>query len=181
MPPLGRRAAWTGQLLAAVVAIGFTLLSVSSARADPLDDDTRRLAKLLQCPVCEGVSVADSPSELAGQMRGVIRRKLEQGEADQTILAYFVDRYGDGVLVEPPRRGIGLGVWVGPVVMIVVGGIVLAVTLRYWLRARPTPAPREGAANPSVTQSTMLSTPVAVGASYTERARRELDGFRERS
>ena len=56
------------------------------AHADALDDAVRRVALQLQCPVCEGETVADSPSGLAADMRSVIRTRLAAGESDQQIL-----------------------------------------------------------------------------------------------
>src|SRR5712692_3462245 len=104
------------------------------ARADPLDDGVRRVAMQLQCPVCEGESVADSPSGLAGDMRGVIRTRLAAGTPDQQILDEFVASYGDSILTEPPKRGISLGVWLGPTIGVILGAVLLALLLRSWRR-----------------------------------------------
>jgi cytochrome c-type biogenesis protein CcmH len=100
-----------------------------------MDAAVRRVALQLQCPVCEGENVADSPSGLAGDMRAVIRQKLSVGESDQAILDSFVASYGDGILTEPPKRGISLGVWIGPAVGVVFGTLVLAALLVSWRRA----------------------------------------------
>lgn len=162
-----------------LVALICFLVAATAAWGDPLDDDTRRLAKQLQCPVCEGVSVADSPSELAGQMRAVIRRKLEQGETDTAILGYFTERYGDGVLVKPPRHGVGLGLWLGPLAVLVAGAGFLAFTVRRWLRTRPMAA---GVARRTVLippDQRLSPTPTVVGDVYLERAQRELDAVRQ--
>ena len=153
------------------------------AHADAVDDETRRIGKQLQCPVCSGAPVSDSPSELAGQMRTVIRAKLEAGESDSQIIAYFVERYGEGVLVEPPRHGIALIAWLGPIAMLLVGALVLWRLLAGWLRPRwstaivggpltvagPLTAHRNGTAS-AATDDT-ATTPV-------DRARAELDRFR---
>jgi cytochrome c-type biogenesis protein CcmH len=110
------------------------------AHADALDDAVRRLALQLQCPVCEGETVADSPSGLAGDMRAVIRTKLNAGESDQQILDEFVASYGDSILTEPPKRGISLGVWIGPVVGVLLGGLLVGALLKAWRRAAPANA-----------------------------------------
>src|SRR5215212_6268042 len=115
---------------------------VRVAHADQLDDEARRIGKQLQCPVCAGASVAESPSDLAGQMRSVIRTKLQAGENEQQIVAYFVERYGDGVLIEPPRRGISLLVWVAPLIVLIVGAVLLWRLLQSWLRPRRVAAAR---------------------------------------
>ena len=122
------------------IAVSFLILwappAVPSAHADELDDGVRRIARQLRCPICESVSVADSPADLAIQMRAVIRRKLEAGESDQPILDYFVAAYGDSVLLEPPRRGLGWLVWLGPLVGLGAGALVLTLVLRAWVRNR---------------------------------------------
>jgi cytochrome c-type biogenesis protein CcmH len=173
------------RLLAPCFALVLLLTALARvAHADPLDDETRRIGKQLQCPVCSGASVADSPSDLAGQMRSVIRAKLQAGERDDQIVAYFVERYGDGVLIEPPRRGIGLAVWLVPIVMLGVGGVLLWHLLRTWLRPRPGPSLIPGAASPAPHPPTA---PYRNGTAHAEgpapvssvdRARAELDQFR---
>jgi len=111
------------------------------AHADALDDGVRRVALQLQCPVCQGETVADSPSGLAGDMRSVIRAKLAAGEPDQQILDEFVASYGDSILTEPPKRGASLGVWIGPLVGVVLGALLVGLLLKTWRRSPPaTPA-----------------------------------------
>jgi cytochrome c-type biogenesis protein CcmH len=95
----------------------------------------RRIGLQLQCPVCEGQTVAESNSGLAQDMRGVIRDRVEAGESDQQILDGFVGSYGDGILTEPPKRGVGLGVWLGAVFGIALGAVLLAFIVAGWRRA----------------------------------------------
>ena len=99
------------------------------AHADATDDAVRRIASQLMCPVCEGQTVEDSASGLARDMRTLIRQRVEAGESDQQILDEFVASYGDGILTEPPKRGISLGVWLGPVAGVALGAVILS-TLR---------------------------------------------------
>jgi cytochrome c-type biogenesis protein CcmH len=95
------------------------------AAADALDNEALQIARLLRCPICQSVSVAESPSELAQQMRYVIRQQLEQGQTRQDILAYFAERYGDSVLLDPPKRGFPLFVWLVPPAVILAGAVVV--------------------------------------------------------
>ena len=121
-----------------------------AARADALDDGVRRVAMQLQCPVCEGQNAADSPSGLAGDMRAVIRTRLLAGESDQQILDSFVASYGDSILTEPPKRGIALGVWLGPAVGLTLGAGVVALLLRTWRRPPRQRSPGSAAVDPAV-------------------------------
>lgn len=115
-------------------------LVVGVVHADSIDDQARRIAQEVQCPVCQGASVADSPSQLATQMRGIIRSKLEAGETREDILGYFADRYGESVLLTPSRSGPAVFIWLAPYV----GGMaILALVLWMIQRRRSLPAPTE--------------------------------------
>jgi cytochrome c-type biogenesis protein CcmH len=166
-------------LLIAISALALVAAAPPPVQADQLEEDTRRIGKQLQCPVCSGAPVSESPSELAGQMRAVIRAKLEAGESDQQIIAYFVERYGDSVLTEPPRRGIGLLVWVAPLVVLAGGAVLLWRVSQVWLRQRRTVSL---ATAPGPTSSPFLngvgSTEPDRPASPTDRARAELEQYR---
>jgi cytochrome c-type biogenesis protein CcmH len=152
------------------------------AHADTVDEETRRIGKQLQCPVCSGAAVSDSPSELAGQMRAVIRAKLEAGETEPQIMAFFIERYGDGVLIEPPRRGFSLLAWLAPVVMLLVGGVVLWRLLSGWLRPRWSPAAvaktTAGGSRVSPHRNGTAHADELSADSAADRARAELDRFR---
>jgi cytochrome c-type biogenesis protein CcmH len=132
--------------LAACLALLLMLVPLV-AHADATDDAVRRIASRMMCPVCEGQTVNDSSSGLAKDMRTLIRQKVEAGESDQQILDEFVASYGDGILTEPPKRGISLGVWFGPVIGLVLGTALLVGVLAAW-RRRPTAAAEPATAAP---------------------------------
>lgn len=106
-----------------------------------LDDEALEIGAMLQCPICQNVSVAYSPSQLAAQMRQVIRQKLEAGESREQIIQYFVDRYGESILLEPPKRGFNLVAWRGPFLAVLAGAIGLFWLLKNWTRTPPPALP----------------------------------------
>lgn len=117
-------------LIGAFVLIWLLTGVIPSVLAQTLDDRVRKVASQLMCPVCEGRPVAESTSELAGQMRAIIREKLQRGESPEQIVAYFVDRYGESALAAPPRGGLGLAVWLAPAVAILAGALFVIVRFR---------------------------------------------------
>jgi cytochrome c-type biogenesis protein CcmH len=115
-----------------IVALMFLPLLAFGER--DIEAEVRRIAADLRCPVCQNLSVADSPSELAQEMRNLIRERLLQGQSKEEIKAYFVSKYGEWVLLAPPRKGFNLVVWVLPFLAVLVGLGGIAVILHRWVR-----------------------------------------------
>ncbi len=81
---------------------------------DPIERRMLDIAKDLRCAVCQNQPVSESNADLARDMRAIIRERLKQGESREQIVNYFVERYGDYVLMKPPARGPGFLLWVLP-------------------------------------------------------------------
>lgn len=97
-----------------------------------LEARTSVLASELRCPVCQGNSLQDSPSEMAQEMRSLIRDQLRAGKTPDEIRAYFVGRYGEWVLLQPKAEGFNLIVYLVPVAVLLVGGAVIWRSVRRW-------------------------------------------------
>ena len=130
--------------LFAVIVLVATCAAVAAipafAQSSGLDEQVRAIASRLRCPVCQNESVADSPSELAAQMRALIRTKLEQGESPEAVVAYFASRYGEWILLDPPRKGLGWILWTAPAVVLVVGLAAAVGFIRRRVRSASTEA-----------------------------------------
>lgn len=109
----------------------------SDPLAPPLEARVQVLGKQLRCAVCQGLSVADSPASMARAQLDKVRELVAAGQSDQEVRDYFVERYGEWVLLEPKAEGFNWLVWLGPV-LLVVGG--LAVIARQVRRAPEVPA-----------------------------------------
>jgi len=104
-----------------------SVLDASAAKS--IDDQVKEIAYLLMCPVCQGQSVGESNSNLAHDMRDIIRKQLEEGKSKEEILAYFVNSYGESILASPPPKGINWLLWLLPGVAIVFGGLGIILFL----------------------------------------------------
>ena len=123
-------------------ALATLLLLAGADAAVPVDETTvHDVAAQLRCVVCQSLSVADSPSETANQMRGIIRERLAAGESPAEVRAYFVEKYGEWILLAPPKSGFNLLVWVVPFAGLGLGLVLVAVILRRWSRKIPPGAP----------------------------------------
>jgi cytochrome c-type biogenesis protein CcmH len=114
-----------------------------------LEIETRRVTELLRCPVCQGLSVAASPTGMALKMRDQVREMLASGYDDEQVLSYFEASYGEFVRLRPPLRGVNWLVWVAPVLGLLVGIAIVTRSLR---------APRTGR-GPEVAASPSPATP----------------------
>lgn len=99
-----------------------------------LEKQAQEIYSSLMCPLCPGQTIDQSSSELSTQMRLLVREKLAQGETREEILQFFVERYGETVLAAPVKSGFNLIVWITPVLVLFIGGIVLWIIIRRRVR-----------------------------------------------
>lgn len=124
-----------------IVAAVWTVTAVHAAQPESLDQRTYDVGSQLQCPVCNGESVADASTQVAAEMRDVIRHKLAQGESEQQVLQYFHDSYGDTILENPPKQGFTMIIWAGPVVALLLGLFLLRSVALHWQALAPAGVP----------------------------------------
>lgn len=118
-------------LLALLVAAPLHAQTVVTDSAG-IDARTREIASQLRCVVCQGLSIEDSPSELAQSMRAVVREQVMAGRTEDEIKAYFVERYGERILLSPRATGFNLSVYILPVLALLLGAIGIIVAVRRW-------------------------------------------------
>jgi cytochrome c-type biogenesis protein CcmH len=130
--------------LAVLLAAPVPLFAAVQDETD-LDIQVREIAKTLRCTVCQTENIWESGAPLAQQMRGVIRERLALGHSQEEIRAYFLSRYGDYILMEPPKHGVNWLIWVAPFLLLLIGGLFLYKEVTHWVRNTPTspsqPAP----------------------------------------
>ena len=97
-----------------------------------LDAATTSVASELRCPVCQGESIQDSPSELAGEMRNLVKTQLAAGKTPAEVKAYFVSKCGEWILLDPKAHGFNLVLYAAPYVLLVAGLGVIGVAVKKW-------------------------------------------------
>jgi cytochrome c-type biogenesis protein CcmH len=129
--------------------------ALSAAQDSAIDRDTRALASQLRCPVCQGLSIEDSPSELSQQMRALVRDQLRAGKSPDEVKRYFVSKYGEWILLSPPAHGVNTLIYALPLVALASGAALIAVVVRRWTRApniEEKSAPRERDSSDEITR-----------------------------
>lgn len=109
---------------------------LAAQEAQPLAEDpvleakVMRIAEELRCLVCQNETIAASHADLAVDLRKQIRQKLQQGQSEQQILDFMVQRYGDFVLYRPPVKSSTWLLWGGPFLLLAAALVVLTLNIR---------------------------------------------------
>lgn len=118
-------------LVIIAAAWSFVIFHPSSAN-QTLDQRTRAVASQLKCPICQGESVADSPSYLAQEMRRSIHDQLQAGRSEPQVIQYFEDRYGSQIVWSPPKQGFDLLAWIVPIGLLLLGLLLVVLVMQDW-------------------------------------------------
>ena len=84
-----------------------------------------RLIEELRCLVCQNQSLADSDADLARDLRDEVYGIIQSGKDEQEAIRFLTDRYGDFVLYRPPVKPITWLLWIGPLLILIGGGLFL--------------------------------------------------------
>jgi cytochrome c-type biogenesis protein CcmH len=90
----------------------------------PSEAQAHDIGKQLRCPVCQGMPISESPSEMAQAMMKRVREMQAEGKSRDEIITYFTDRYGDWVLLNPRTTGINWLLWGLPPIALIVGAFI---------------------------------------------------------
>ena len=99
-----------------------------------LENRARNLSKGIRCLVCQNQSIDDSDSELAKDLRKIIRIKIVEGKKDKEINDFLVEKYGNFILMKPPFYSETFLLWSSPFIIVFIGFIIIFFSLK---RTRP--------------------------------------------
>ena len=117
-------------LLVAVGAIAQAKVAPNTSADPALEARMMVIAEELRCLVCQNETIAASHADLAIDLKNQIRLKLTQGQSQQQILDFMVERYGDFVLYRPPLKTTTVLLWLGPFVLLVIAALMLVINVR---------------------------------------------------
>lgn len=99
--------------------------------ADPaMEARARAISTELRCLVCQNESIDDSNAPLARDLRLLVRERLSAGDSDRQVLDYLVDKYGEFVLLRPVFSLRNALLWLGPFLVLAIGGLVIVSKIR---------------------------------------------------
>ena len=116
-------------LLLATLSLRAGAVDTAPAFEDPqLQERYDTLTRQFRCMQCQNESIADSPVNLAADLRNEVREQIAQGKTDDEVRKFMTDRYGAFVLYRPPFEARTWLLWLGPVIFLI-GGLIIAVRI----------------------------------------------------
>jgi len=88
------------------------------------EEQAKALMETIRCLVCQGQAISDSDAEMAGDMRSVIRERIQAGETPDQIRAWLISRYGNWVTYDPPLEPVTWPLWAAPILLILAGAFL---------------------------------------------------------
>jgi cytochrome c-type biogenesis protein CcmH len=126
-----------GLLLSAVTTYA---VEPSEMLKDPvLEARARAISQQIRCVVCQNQTIDDSNADIAHDLRVIVRERLTAGDTDQQVKDYLTARYGDFVLLKPPFLAKTFILWIGPAMVFLLGGTIIAFVLGRRRAVRPAP------------------------------------------
>lgn len=117
-----------------IYALGLSVVLSAQASIDTYEFSSqaereryRTLVEELRCPKCQNQNISDSDAPISMDMRDEIFNKLKQGQSDEEIVGYLVERYGDFVRYKPPVNKSTFILWYAPAGLLILGFAMLAV------------------------------------------------------
>lgn len=133
---------YRGILTVFILLLPPLLATAAVVEESDIDIQVREISKTLRCTVCQTENIWESGAPLATQMRDAIRERLIQGQSPEEIHTYFLSRYGDYILMQPPKRGVNWLIWIAPFLLLLIGGFFLYKEVSHWVR-NTTPPPQD--------------------------------------
>ena len=97
------------------------LAETSNSGENFIINKTREISQNIKCLVCQNQSIDESNSEIAKDLKVLIKNKLKNGVSDDEIYNFLRDRYGDSILLNPPLKTNTILLWFLPFIILVFG------------------------------------------------------------
>jgi cytochrome c-type biogenesis protein CcmH/NrfF len=119
-----------GVVLVGALAFG----TLGSRPATTAEDRMWAVSETIKCPTCRSQSAADSDAPASQAIRDEILRRIDDGQSDDEIRAYFASRFGEQILLTPRASGAAGLVWILPVIVLVAAAAGLTFAFLRWRR-----------------------------------------------
>jgi len=99
--------------------------------SDPqLEARARALDEEIRCVQCQSENIASSNADWAKDARLILRELISDGASDEEVITFFVERYGERVLMRPRADGVNWLLWFAGPGMLILAVLIAGLYLR---------------------------------------------------
>ena len=110
----------------------FLVTNFSELKSDEVSDVLKnKILKNIRCLICQGQSVYDSESEFASSIKLIVDKKINEGLKEKQIYQFLREKYGDWVIFDPQLNKNTYVLWILPLLLFLLGGIVMRKKLMF--------------------------------------------------
>lgn len=102
-----------------IIISHLALANENQFKTNSIINKTREIAQNIKCLVCQNQSIDESNSELAKDLKKLIKEKLEAGLNENDVYKFLRARYGDYILLKPPLNKNTILLWFLPFIILV--------------------------------------------------------------
>jgi len=102
-----------------IIISHLALANENDFKTNSIINKTREIAQNIRCLVCQNQSIDESNSELAKDLKKLIKEKLEEGLNENDVYKFLRARYGDYILLKPPLNKNTILLWFLPFIILV--------------------------------------------------------------
>lgn len=77
----------------------------------------------IKCPICPAETIAESNTKISQDLKDFIKNKINEGWTDDQIKSFLVSKYGMEILATPDKKGIGLFLWIIPIIILIIASL----------------------------------------------------------
>ncbi len=74
----------------------------------------------IKCPICPAETIAESNTKISKDLKDFVKSKIKEGWTDEQIISFLVNKYGIEILASPDKKGIGLFLWIIPILILII-------------------------------------------------------------
>ena len=115
-----------------IFIILFLVTSFSELKSDEVNDVLKnKILKNIRCLICQGQSVYDSESDFASSIKLIVDKKINEGLKEKQIYQFLREKYGDWVIFDPQLNKNTYVLWLLPLLLFLVGGVIMRKKLMF--------------------------------------------------
>ena len=109
-----------------IFIILFLVVNFSELKSDEVNNVLKnKILKNIRCLICQGQSVYDSESEFASSIKLIVDRKINEGLKEKQIYQFLREKYGDWVVFDPQLNKNTYVLWLLPLLLFLLGGVIM--------------------------------------------------------